>query len=43
MAYVNNIHGKKVGKNMYDSPHQFEPLIPTTIPPSLTDQAADIA
>ena len=35
--------GKKVGKNMYDSPHQFEPLIPTTILPALTDQAADIA
>jgi len=28
--------------NMYDSPSQFEPLIPFLIPPSLTHKASDI-
>ena len=27
---------------MYDSPHQFEPLVPVNIPPAMTEKAADI-
>lgn len=33
---------KLAAKKMYDSPHQFEPLVPSVIPPELTEKAADI-
>lgn len=33
----------KLAAKMYDSPHQFEPLLLTNIPPALAEKAADIA
>jgi Fic family protein len=42
MAYLEYKPGKCGGKNMCDSPIQFEPLVPSVIPPALTEKAADI-